>query len=140
MDSVAAEHLAQKLSSFCTPICMRVTTRLMHTFPELAQTLRLEAAASVEARLSEVSVERLYELVRAILMFNLLSLADKELRWAQGVLPRSGVTDKHQAAMIRWFFEEVREIGLTPTEVAITREIEEYMLDLLATIYASRSR
>ncbi|MFP4435979.1 MAG: hypothetical protein ACLFVO_01925 [Chloroflexaceae bacterium] len=134
MDPVAAEHLAEQLATQRTLICARVTTRLLLTFPELVQTLRMEAATSVEARLSEVASERMYELVRAILLFGLPNLAEQELRWAVGVLPRSGVTTEHQAAMIRWFFEETRQIGLEPAEIAITQELEQYMLDLLTTL------
>ncbi len=134
MDIVTAEYLAQKLSTHRTRICTHVTSRLLLAFPELVHILRMEAAMSVEARLSEVAVERLYELVRAILLFGLPSLADQELRWAIGVLPRSGVTTEHQVVMIRWFFEETRKIELTPTEVAITQELEQYMHDLLMTL------
>jgi hypothetical protein len=134
VDPVAAEHLAEQLATQRTLICARVTSRLLLTFPELAQTLRMEAATSVEARLSEVAAERMYELVRAILLFGLPNLAEQELRWAVGVLPRSGVTTEHQAAMIRWFFEETRQIRLGPAEIAVTQELERYMLDLLTTL------
>lgn len=134
MDPVAAEHLAEQLITQRALICTQVTNRLLLAFPELVQTLRMEAATSVEARLSEVAAERMYELVRAILLFGLPNLAEQELRWAVGVLPRSGVTTEHQAAMIRWFFEETRRIGLGPAELAITQELEQYMLDLLTTL------
>jgi len=134
VDPVAAEHLAEQLVTQRTLICARVTTRLLLAFPELVQTLRMEATTSVEARLSEVAAERMYELVRAILLFGLPNLAEQELRWAVGVLPRSGVTTEHQAAMIRWFFEETRQIGLGPAEIAITQELEQYMLNFLTTL------
>jgi len=134
VDPVAAEHLAEQLITQRALICTQVTNRLLLAFPELVQTLRMEAATSVEARLSEVAAERMYELVRAILLFGLPNLAEQELRWAVGVLPRSGVTTEHQAAMIRWFFEETRRIGLGPAELAITQELEQYMLDLLTTL------
>lgn len=85
--------------------------------------------------MSEVSAERLCELVRAMLLFNLPTLADKELEWAYGVLPRSGITYMHQTALIRWFFDEVRLLDLSAGEVAITQELEQYMLDVLDKLY-----
>ncbi len=134
MDPVAAEHLVEQLATQRTRICARVTSRLLLAFPELVHTLRVEVATSVEARLSTVASERMYELVRAILLFGLPTLAEQELRWAVGVLPRSGVTTEHQAAMIRWFFEETRQIGLGQAEIAITQELEQYMLEILTTL------
>lgn len=135
MDPTAAAHLAQRLSSDATTVCLRVSRRLLAAFPEVIGMLRLEAATSIEARLSAVSVERFYELIRAILLFDMPELAEKELRWAHGVLPRSGVTYEHQAAMVRWFFEEVRHLGLPPSEMEVATELETYILDVLATIY-----
>lgn len=131
MDAVAATCLAERLSANRTSICLRVATRLLKAFPELINTLRIEVVISAEQHMSEVSAERLCELIRAILLFNLPTLADKELEWAYGVLPRSGITAMHLAALIRWFFEEVRLLDLSATEVAITQELEQYLLNVL---------
>ncbi len=135
MDAVAATYLAERLSVSRTSICHRVATRLLKAFPELINTLRSEVVISVETHMSEVSAERLCELVRAILIFNLPTLADKELEWACGVLPRSGITYRHQASLIHWFFDEVRLLDLSAGEVAITHELEQYMLDVLDRSY-----
>jgi len=104
-------------------------------YPELTQSLRLEENYSPVSRLSHVAVERLNDLVRAILLFDLPSLADQELHWAQGVLPRSGVTPEHQTTMVRWFFEEVRKLPISSLELAITREIEQYFLGRIRQIH-----
>jgi hypothetical protein len=128
MDSAAATRLAGQLSSQHQLICDQVSARLLAAFPELTRSLRLEENYTPISRLSEVAVERLNELVRSVLLFDLPSLADQELRWARGVLPRSGVTFEHQTAMVRWFFEEVRKLPLGASELAISREIEQHFL------------
>src|SRR5690606_10523723 len=97
-------RLADLLNKQRQSICEPVAARLLRAFPELARTLRLEESYAPAARLSEVAVERLSELVRSMLIFELPALADQELRWAQGVLPRKGVTYEHQSALVRWFF------------------------------------
>lgn len=135
MDSGAATRLADKLSHHHQPLCDQVSARLLMAYPELTQSLRLEENYTPVSRLTEVSVGRLNELVRAILLFDLPSLADQELRWAQGVLPRSGVTPEHQASMVRWFFEEVRKLPISSMELAISREIEQYFLGRIRQIH-----
>jgi hypothetical protein len=135
MDSVAATRLADKLSNHHQPLCDQVSARLLMAYPELTQSLRLEENYTPVSRLTEVSVGRLNDLVRAILLFDLPSLADQELRWAQGVLPRSGVTPEHQSSMVRWFFEEVRKLPISSIELAIVREIEQYFLARIRQIH-----
>lgn len=136
VDAKVAAHLAERLNNSVRDIIsLRVARRLLVAFPELTETLRPEVTTSPEERLSKVSTERLFELVRAILMFDMLSLADQELYWAHGVLSRSGVTYEHQSTMVRWFFEEVRRLDLELAELAVTRELEYYMLGVIATIF-----
>lgn len=139
MDPGPAKRLAGMLGSQRTEVCDRVAERLLITFPELKGSLRLEEAYPPQHRLSTVSVERLNELVRAILLFDLPSLADQELAWARGVLPRSGVTYYHQDAMVRWYFEEVLSLDLPPSERLVAREIEYYLLSLLRNLYRGNS-
>lgn len=135
MDSTVATRLAGQLTAQQKPLCQHVSSRLLRAFPELTNSLRLEENYSPADRLSEVAVERLNELVRAVLLFELPALADKELVWAKGVLPRSGVTHQHQSAMIRWFFEEVRRLPLGPAELGLAREIEQYFLSVVNEAY-----
>jgi hypothetical protein len=135
MDSVAATKLAGQLSIQNQPLCNQVSARLLAAYPELTRSLRLEENYTPVARLSEVAVERLNDLVRSVLLFDLPSLADQELSWARGVLPRNGVTSEHQASMVRWFFEEVRKLPISTTELAITREIEQYFLGQIRQVY-----
>ncbi|MEI8307262.1 MAG: hypothetical protein WCF99_09375 [Chloroflexales bacterium] len=135
MDSIAATKLANQLSSQQQPLCDRVSARLLVAYPELTRSLRLEENYTPIARLSEVAVERLNDLVRSVLLFDLPSLADQELRWAHGVLPRSGVTKEHQSSMVCWFFEEVRKLPISPVELAIAREIEQYFLNQIQKVY-----
>lgn len=135
MDSAAAARLAGQLSSQNRLLCDQVSARLLAAFPELTRSLRLEENYTPVSRLSEVAVERLNELVRSILLFELPSLADQELRWARAMLPRSGVTFEHQTAMVRWFFEEVRRLPLSAPELAISREIEQHFLTQLRQAY-----
>jgi hypothetical protein len=135
MDSIAANRLAAQLSAQHHPLCQHVSSRMLRAFPELSRSLRLEENYNATDRLAQVSVERLNELVRSVLLFELPSLAEKELKWAHGVLPRRGVTYQHQSAMVRWFFEEVRRLPLTPPEVDLTREIEQYFTDLVNEVY-----
>jgi hypothetical protein len=135
MDSTAATRLAGQLSTQGQPICRHVASRLLRAYPEITRSLRLDEGYHAADRLSEVAVERLNELVRAVLLFEVLSLADTELTWAGGVLPRRGVTRQHQAAMVRWFFEEVRRLPLSPAEGELSREVELYFLGAIGTAY-----
>jgi hypothetical protein len=135
MDSVAATRLADHLSNHQQSLCEQVSSRLLMAYPELTESLRLEENYTPIARLSEVAVERLNDLVRSVLLFDLPSLADQELRWAQGVLPRSGVTPEHQASMVRWFFEEVGKLPISAIELAVAREIEQYFLSQIRQIH-----
>ena len=135
MDAIIAARLASHLTAQRTLLCQQVSARLLRTFPELTRSLRLEENYSATERLSYVAVERLSELVRAVLLFDLPTLADKEISWAQGVLPPQGVTYQHQSSMVRWFFEEVRRLALSPAELALTREIELYFLNLVSSAY-----
>ena len=135
MDSVAATKLASQLSRQHQPLCDHVSARLLAAYPELTRSLRLEENYTPVARLSEVAVERLNDLVRSVLLFDLPSLADQELQWAQGVLPRSGVTPEHQSSMVSWFFEEVCKLPISPVELAIAHEIEQYFLNQIRQVY-----
>lgn len=125
MDSIAATRLAGHLS-MQQPLCNQVSARLLQAYPELMDSLRSDDEAV--ARLSEVAVERLGELVRSMLLFELPALADQELRWAQGVLTRSGVTIEHQSSMIHWYFEELCRLPLSQSELGVAHELEQYML------------
>jgi hypothetical protein len=98
-------------------------------------TLRMEEGYQAADRLSQVAIERLSELVGAVLVFELPALADKEIAWAGGVLPRNGVTRHHVAAMIRLFFEEVRRLPLTSAEGDLSRELERYFIGVVHQAY-----
>lgn len=137
MDSAAATRLAGQLTAQHKPLCQYVSARLLRAFPELSRSLRLEENYSPADRLSQVSVERLNELVRAVLLFDSPELADKEIDWAHGVLPRRGVTFQHQSAMIRWFFEEVRRLPLSPAELDLARDVEQHFLRAVSEAYHS---
>ena len=135
MDSAVATRLAAQLSAQQRLVCQHVSSRLLRAFPEISRSLRLEENYNATDRLSQVAVERLSELVRSVLLFELPSLADQELRWAHGILPGHGVTYQQQSAMVRWFFEEVRRLPITPAEADLTREIEQYFLGLVNEVY-----
>lgn len=135
VDPEAAMRLAQRMSDNRAIVCQQVTRQLLTAFPDVVKTLRVEMTSSIETHLSKVSVERLYELVRAVLLFEMLELAERELTWAYGVLPRSGVTYEQKESMTRWFFTEVRQLGLPLPELAVTNELEDFFLDVLAKLY-----
>jgi hypothetical protein len=135
MDSTAATHLAAQLSDEHDHLCETVAARLLGAFPELTASLRLEESYTPTSRLSHVAVTRLYELVRTVLLFEQPTIADSELRWAHGVLPRSGVTYEHQAAMITWFFEEVAKLPLDANERRVANEIERHLLAQVRQVY-----
>ncbi len=139
MNTVAANHLAGRLEAQRDYLCTRVAARLLAAYPELSSVLQLEtvAVSSAQDRLGEVAVRRLLELVRAILIFEDLSIAEQELRWAVGVLPRRGVKFRHQATMVRWFFEEIEDFDLAPEERKLVHSIEHYLLDVVETVYAA---
>jgi hypothetical protein len=137
MDSSVAMQLAAQLHREHQPLGRRVAQRLLQAYPELTQALRLEESYPAVDRLSEVAVERLLELVRSVLLFELPSLADSELRWAVHVLPSSGVTYQHQSSMVRWFFEEVRQLQLSAAELQLSLELERYFLQVVAQVYRS---
>jgi hypothetical protein len=135
MDSSTASRLAAQLSAQQRQLCQHVSSRLLSAFPEISRSLRLEENYNATDRLSQVAVERLNELVRSVLLFELPALADHELRWAHGVLPPRGVTYQQQSAMVRWFFEEVRRLPLTLPELELTREIEQHFVNLVNEVY-----
>lgn len=128
MDTTTASQLADQLSQMQKPLCKHVSARLLQAYPELTQALRMEENYSPADRLAQVAVERLNELVRTVLLFELPSIADNEISWAAGVLPRRGVTYQHQSSMVRWFFEEVRRLTLTPAQLELTYELERHFL------------
>lgn len=135
MDTAAASRLAEQLNRQREGVYSSVAARLLRAFPELARTLRLEESYPPAARLSEVAVERLGELVRAVLLFEAPSLIDQEMRWAHGALPRKGVTREHQSAMVRWFFEEVRRLPLSREELTVAHEVEQLLLARISQVY-----
>jgi hypothetical protein len=135
MDSEAASSLLQQLQQHGDRLVERVTTRLLAAFPELTQMLKLEGNITVEERLRRVSSERFLKLVQAILLFETFDIADQEFEWASGVLPRSGVSYKHQAAMVRWFFDEAEQLSLTADELATLREVRQHLVKTVDRLY-----
>ncbi|NJL05822.1 MAG: hypothetical protein HC911_13130 [Chloroflexaceae bacterium] len=116
-----------------------MAARLLAAYPELSGVLQMETvvASSARDRLGEVAVRRLNELVRSILIFEDLSIAEQELRWAVGVLPRHGVKMRHQATMVHWFFEEVERLDLAKEERTLVHSIEHYLMNVVETVYAA---
>ncbi len=137
MDETAANQLAQYVADHRQTISDRVAGRLLRAFPELMQTLRLEENYQPVERMAEVAVRPLSDLVRAMLLFAAPDLAETELRWARGVLPRWGVSFEHTTAMISWYFEELSRLPLTPSERAVAAELEQYLLNLMRRLYRS---
>lgn len=137
MSSATTNRLAELMAD--RALCIQVANRLLHAYPELTNTLRLEDNYSPTARLSSMAVERLSALARAMLLFDLPTLADYELAWASGALPRIGVTHDHQVAMVRWYFEELRRFDLAPGELAQTRDLEGYLLAQVRQTYQGRN-
>jgi hypothetical protein len=133
MATVASERLANLMAN--RAVCGEVAARLLRAFPELTKTLRLEENYPPTDRLSQMAVERLGALAQAMVLFELPSLADKELQWASGVLPRNGVRYEHQVTMVRWFFEELRRFELTTSELAIMHDLELYLLNQVRLAY-----
>ncbi len=139
INSAAAGRLAARLNEMRTTISRRVSIRLLAAFPEIEPMLNLEGNKAAEDRLILMAVDRFSELVRGILIFESLTIADNEFRWAAGVLPRSGVTLRHQSSMVRWFFAEVCLLGLDDEELTLARDIEHHILDVLNEIYKGTS-
>jgi hypothetical protein len=126
-DREAAATLAARLEQQQAAIGLAVATSLLLRYPELAGALRTQFP-SPEARLSEVAVERLCQLMRAVLLFRQPALAEQELAWAWGVLPRSGVRPEHQDEMFRLFFAALRRLALSPPEARLVDALEPYLL------------
>jgi hypothetical protein len=135
MDTATAAQLAERLDSHREPLCRHVAGRLLRAYPELTHTLRLEEQYQAVERLSKVGVERLSELLRAVLLFDLPALAVKEFVWARDVLGRSGVTEQHQTAMVRWFFEALRQLPLGLAESELASELERHFLSALRQVH-----
>jgi hypothetical protein len=135
IDTVAAGRLAARLKKERDGLCRRLTPRLLAAFPEIARMLKLEGDVSIEERLNEAACERFCGLVQAICVFESLSVVDQEFRWAIGVLPRNGVSYDHQMSMVRWFFEELRRLGLEDDEAQLAREMESYITHLIDQLY-----
>ncbi|WP_322816845.1 hypothetical protein [Chloroflexus sp.] len=137
MDEVTASQLARRITEHRPALAKRVAGRLLRAFPELTHTLRLEENYDPVERMASVAVQPFSDLVRAILLFNTLEIAETELRWARGVLPRWGVAYEHTTTMIRWYFEELSQLPLSPAERLVVVEVEQYLLCLIARIYES---
>ncbi|WP_298815105.1 hypothetical protein [Chloroflexus sp.] len=137
MDEISATELARQIEQHRQTIAERVAGRLLRAFPELAHTLRLEEQYGPVERMAEVSVRPLSDLIRAMLLFNALEIAETELRWARGVLPRWGVSYEHTTTMIRWYFEEVGRLPLSPAARAVAAEVEQHLLSLMIRLYRS---
>lgn len=135
MDEVAATQLARRVEEHRQAMAERVASRLLRAFPELMHTLRLEENYDPVKRMAEVAVRPLSDLIRAMLLFDALEIAETELRWARGVLPRWGVSYEHTTAMIRWFFEELHRLPLSPAERVIATEVERHLLSLMIRLY-----
>lgn len=136
METTIASRLAARLIKAEDKIANRVSDQLLETYPELIRTLRLEGTATPQTRLSQVGPERLSAVVRGVLVFETLSVADQEIQWAAGVLPRSGVKQDHQTAMVRWFFDEVRALDLEEAEQGLVDDIEKHLMGLITTYHA----
>ncbi|MEF3275950.1 MAG: hypothetical protein K6356_16405 [Chloroflexus sp.] len=137
MNEAAATELARQIEEHRQALAERVASRLLRAFPELTHTLRLEEQYSPVERMAEVSVRPLSDLIRAMLLFDALEIAETELRWARGVLPRWGVSYEHTTAMIRWYFEELGRLTLSPAAQVVASEIERHLLGLMFRLYRS---
>lgn len=135
MDEIAATQLARRVDDHRQAVAERVAARLLRAFPELTHTLRLEENYGPVERMTEVAVRPLSDLIRAMLLFDALEIAETELRWARGVLPRWGVSYEHTTAMIRWYFEELGRLPLSPAERAVASEVERHLLNLMVRLY-----
>ncbi|NJO06067.1 MAG: hypothetical protein HC876_11390 [Chloroflexaceae bacterium] len=92
MDTTVATHLAQRLGEKSTVLSHRVAIRLLAAFPELTYVLQAEslAASSVQERLGQVSVKRLNDVVRAILVLVILLSLNKNSNGPSGYCPGEG--------------------------------------------------
>ncbi len=140
MDEIAANQLARRVEEHRQTLAYRVAVRLLRAFPELTHTLRLEENYAPAERMAEVAVRPFINLVHAILLFNTFDIAETELRWARGVLPRWGVAYEHTATMIRWYFEELSRLPLSPAERLVVAELEQSLLSLMDRIYHSNEQ
>lgn len=135
MDAAAAQQLAARLRDNQEIVCQRTAARLLTAFPDMPQLLKLEGGISPEERVRKMAVDRFRELVRAALIFETFELMDQEFAWASGVLPRYGVVYEHQAAMIRYFFDELRRLGLEPGELDVAYELEHHALEVVRQLF-----
>ncbi len=134
MESLST-RLANRINTQSDILHAPVSARLLEAFPEINTMLRLEEMYSPNARLKHVAVERLSKLVQAMLIFEMPEIADQELQWAANILPRSGVTYDQQSSMVRWFFEELRQLNLDSDESSLAQDIEHYLIGVVRNIY-----
>jgi hypothetical protein len=129
------QALAAKIQLRQAVLGQVISRRLLETYPEINDSLRLEERYSPIERLAAVSVTRLSELVRAALIFGVPTLIDDELRWAMGYLPKQGVQFEHQDALVRWMFEEIRQMHLSNAEYNLSIELEQYIRERIKHLY-----
>jgi hypothetical protein len=129
------QALAAKIQLRQAVLGQVISRRLLETYPEINDSLRLEERYSPIERLAAVSVTRLSELVRAALIFGQPTLIDDELRWAIGYLPKQGVKFDHQDALVRWMFEEIRQMHLSNAEYNLSIELEQYIRERIKHLY-----
>jgi hypothetical protein len=134
--TIPADRLAGRITEQRTSLETRVSERLLESFPEVQELLHLEGDALPIERLNEYSTRRFCDIVRGVLLFETMSIAEQELAWAKGVLHREGVSSMHQSKLIRWFFAEVHSLDLDESERHLAHNIEQHMLEYLDVLYS----
>lgn len=135
MTTTPSNRLAARLASSEEHVCRNVSDQMLKTYPELQHSLHLDGNATPSLRMSRMSAEPLNAMVRGILVFDTLSVAENELRWAAGVLPRYGVQRKHHTALMHTYFTEVMQLDLDLSEMALVTDLRANLLAMLDVCY-----
>lgn len=133
-----AERLARALQDHRNALCERVAARHLAAFPELAQTLRHLPGDTPQERIRTVAVDQLHTLIVATLTFGAPSLAENEYRWSGRVLPRSGVRQQHQIALVRAYAAEAHNLPLDSEERATLNYLVTALISIIQALYPDR--
>ena len=133
-----AERLAHTLQQHRDELCERVAARHLTAFPELAQTLRHLPGDTPQQRIRAVAVDHFHTLIIATLSFGAPSLAENEYRWGGGVLPRNGVRQQHQIALVRTYAAEAHNLPLDIEERATLNYLATALISIIQALYPDR--
>lgn len=127
--------LAVALESQREPICDEVASRLATTFPTLCYDPGRPDAQQFQQQTYQETPRRFHRLIQVLLLFQTLSVIEREYRWGWPLLQRYGVERRHLLTHIRFYFEGTRaKVALSAEDVANLALLEAEILAIVEQV------